>query len=130
LRAGAHSDYGTLTVVAQSGELEGLEIQDRNGTWIPVRSRSSDLVINVGDLLARWTNDRWKSSLHRVVIPDQGTLINPAKPRLSLAYFHQPNWDAKIRCLPSCLQEGQRPIYNDVISGQYLMEKFHSTVKE
>ena len=73
-------------------------------------------VINIGDLMARWTNDRWVSTLHRVV--NDGT----TEARLSLAYFHQPNWHAEITNLTD---EPAR--YPTVRSGPYLMDKFRST---
>ena len=126
LRAGAHSDYGTLTILMQSGAVEGLEIQNRNGDWIPVTGEAPDLIVNIGDLMARWTNNRWVSSVHRVVVPNDAH--SRQQWRLSLAYFHQPDWDAEIRCIPSCLPDEEEPIYPPIRSGRYLMEKFHSTV--
>ncbi len=69
--------------------------------------------------MARWTNDRWSSTLHRVVPK------NYSGSRKTLAFFHQPNWDAKIQCLESC--KGERIKHLDVVSGPYLMQKFKST---
>ena len=126
LRAGAHSDYGTLTILMQSSDSDGLEIQNRNGDWMPVTGEAPDLIVNIGDLMARWTNNRWVSSVHRVVVPDDA--YSREQRRLSLAYFHQPDWNAEIRCIPSCLPDKEQPIYPPIRSGRYLMEKFHSTV--
>ncbi len=126
LRAGAHSDYGTLTILMQSSDSDGLEIQNRNGDWMPVTGEAPDLIVNIGDLMARWTNNRWVSSVHRVVVPDDA--YSRQQRRLSLAYFHQPDWNAEIRCIPSCLPDKEQPIYPPIRSGRYLMEKFHSTV--
>jgi isopenicillin N synthase-like dioxygenase len=126
LRAGAHSDYGTLTILMQSSDSDGLEIQNRNGDWMPVSGEAPDLIVNIGDLMARWTNNRWVSSVHRVVVPDDA--YSRQQRRLSLAYFHQPDWNAEIRCIPSCLPDKEQPIYPPIRSGRYLMEKFHSTV--
>jgi isopenicillin N synthase-like dioxygenase len=126
LRAGAHSDYGTLTILMQSSGSDGLEIQNRNGDWIPVTGEAPDLIVNIGDLMARWTNNRWVSSVHRVVVPDDA--YSRQQRRMSLAYFHQPDWNAEIRCIPSCLPDKEQPIYPPIRSGRYLMEKFHSTV--
>ena len=81
-------------------------------------------VINIGDLMARWTNDRWVSTVHRVVNAD-----GSASRRQSLAFFHQPNWPQEIVCIPSCLAPGETPRYEPVLSGPYLMSKFKSTVK-
>jgi len=126
LRAGAHSDYGTLTILMQSSSSDGLEIQNRNGDWMPVTGEAPDLIVNIGDLMARWTNNRWVSSVHRVVVPDDA--YSRQQRRLSLAYFHQPDWNAEIRCIPSCLPDKEQPIYPPIRSGRYLMAKFHSTV--
>ena len=126
LRAGAHSDYGTLTILMQSSGSDGLEIQNRNGDWMPITGEAPDLIVNIGDLMARWTNNRWVSSVHRVVVPDDA--YSRQQRRLSLAYFHQPDWNAEIRCIPSCLPDKEKPIYPPIRSGRYLMEKFHSTV--
>ena len=73
--------------------------------------------------MARWTNDRWTSTLHRVVIPDDGG----AERRQSFAFFHQPNWDAEIVALEACLATNEAPKYPPVRSGPYLMGKFKST---
>ena len=125
LRAGEHSDYGTLTILMQDSSDEGLEICNRDGIWIPVAIKAPKLIINIGDLMQRWTNNRWISSLHRVVVPSD----NPSqeKYRISIAYFHQPNWDAVIRCIPSCLNHNEKPFYLPIRSGAYLMRKFRST---
>ena len=63
LRAGAHSDYGTLTILMQNSDRDGLEIQNRNGDWVPITGEAPDLIVNIGDLMARWNNDRWISSV-------------------------------------------------------------------
>ena len=113
-RAGAHTDYGSLTILKPQPGSQGLQIA-RNGDWIDVPAPDHAFVINIGDLMARWTADRWVSTLHRVVAkPDQ-----PA--RQSLAFFHQPNWDAEITPLDGSTA------YPPVQSGPYLMAKFRST---
>jgi isopenicillin N synthase-like dioxygenase len=104
----------------------GLQIVGPDGNWRDVPPVPGAFVINIGDLMARWTNDRWVSTLHRVV--------NPAGPaamarRQSFAFFHQPNWHQAIECLPTCLAPGEKPKYEPVFSGPYLMSKFQSTVK-
>src|SRR5206468_2314161 len=64
-RAGAHRDYGCLTLIRS--DASGLEVQTRDGEWLPVEAPAGGYVVNIGDLLARWTNGRWVSTLHRVV---------------------------------------------------------------
>jgi isopenicillin N synthase-like dioxygenase len=100
LRCGAHTDYGALTILASENKPGGLEVLTAEGRWDPVPMIPGTLVINVGDLLARWTNDRWVSSLHRVSNPPREHAIGSR--RQSLAFFFHPNYDAVIECLASC----------------------------
>tara|TARA_Y100000739_G_scaffold81301_1_gene69240 strand:+ start:199 stop:1164 length:966 start_codon:yes stop_codon:yes gene_type:complete len=123
LRAGAHSDYGSLTILLPQEDSTGLEILSRTGDWCPIPVIPNTFIINIGDLMAMWTNDRWVSTLHRVVNSDS------TRKRQSFAYFHQPNWFAEIECLPSCLNPGEKPIYPNTYSGPYLMNKFKSTAQ-
>ena len=122
LRAGAHTDYGTLTVLATDGE-PGLQVRDRAGTWLDVEPVVDGFVVNLGDLMERWTNDRWRSTMHRVVVPED----DPGRRRLSLPFFHNANWDARIECLTG---PGESPRYPPVLAGAHLMSKFRSTVTE
>ena len=126
LRAGAHTDYGSLTILFPDSASGGLEIKLPSGSWQSVPARADTFVINIGDLMARWTNDRWVSTLHRVVNPplDQKTSAR----RQSIVFFQQPNWDAEISCIPTCLRPGESPKYAPVRSGPYLMERFSRTV--
>ena len=110
-RAGAHTDYGALTILLPQPGSQGLQVM-QNGQWVDVPAPADAFVINIGDLMARWTADRWISTLHRVVAkPDQPK-------RLSLAYFHQPNWNAEITPLDGS------DAYPPISFGNYLMEKF------
>ena len=114
-RAGAHTDYGSLTILLPQPGSQGLQVQLPDGDWIDVPAPEDAFVINIGDLMARWTADRWVSTLHRVVAKTN----QPA--RQSLAFFHQPNWDAEITPLDGS------STYAPVKSGPYLVEKFKST---
>jgi len=124
LRAGAHSDYGTLTILRQDDGPGGLEVLAPAGSWIPVPPQRDAFVVNLGDSLARWTNDQWRSTLHRVVVPtgDGGRTA-----RQSIAFFHNANWDAVIECLPTCSGPGNPPRYPPVTAGRHLMDKFRAT---
>jgi isopenicillin N synthase-like dioxygenase len=123
IRAGAHTDYGSLTILLPQAGSRGLEILGRDGAWIEVRPHPGAFIVNIGDLMARWTNGRWTSTLHRVVIPDDGG----TERRQSFAFFHQPNWDAEIVALDACLAANEAPKDPPVRSGPYLMGKFKST---
>lgn len=88
-RAGAHRDYGCLTIIRS--DASGLEAQTRDGEWVDVEPPPGGLVVNIGDLMQRWTNDRWVSTLHRVV-----GVEGEAPRRQSLVFFHNPRADADI----------------------------------
>lgn len=87
-RAGAHRDYGCLTLIRS--DAAGLEVETRSGEWLPVQAPPGGYVVNIGDLLQRWSNDRWVSTLHRVVGDDD------APRRQSLVFFHNPRGDAVV----------------------------------
>lgn len=123
LRAGAHSDYGSLTILLPQEGSKGLQIERPGGVWMDVPPVPGAFVINIGDLMARWTNDRWVSTVHRVVNPTNAD--DARKRRQSFAFFHQPNWFAEI----VNLVPGETTKYEPVLSGPYLMGKFQSTVK-
>ncbi len=126
LRAGAHTDYGSLTILLPQPGSSGLQIFTPEGDWREIAPMDGAFIINIGDLMARWTNDIWISTLHRVVT---GSGAAASARRQSLAFFHQPNWDFDVRCLESCVEPGEVPKYETVKSGPYLMSKFRSTVK-
>jgi isopenicillin N synthase-like dioxygenase len=91
----------------------GLQVLTRRGQWIAVPTTPTTFVVNFGDLLMRWTDDRWLSNLHRVVNPP--LTEGPSRPRLSIAFFNHPNYDVPIACLPS-----QGPAkHPPVLSGEY-----------
>ncbi|MTD13208.1 isopenicillin N synthase family oxygenase [Nakamurella sp. YIM 132087] len=124
-RAGAHTDYGLLTILRQDA-VGGLQVVDKEQNWVDVPSVPGGYVINIGDLMARWTNDRWQSTLHRVVNPVGGAAA--AARRQSVPFFFNANWDAVVSCLPSCLEPGESPKYEPVTAGPHLMGKFRRTV--
>ena len=126
LRAGSHTDYGTLTVLRQDS-VGGLQVLDHHDDWVPVESVPGAFVINIGDLMARWTNDRWRSTLHRVVDPPDGSGARAR--RQSMPFFQNANWSAEIACLPTCLGPGGAPKYQPVLAGPHLMEKFRRSVE-
>ena len=121
-----HTDYGTLTILRQDAAPGGLEIQATDGRWVPIPFEPGTYVVNIGDLMARWTNDRWRSTLHRVVLPPPDS--RGSTERFSLPFFHNANWDALVECLPTCLEPGESPRYPPVRAGTHLMAKFRSTV--
>jgi isopenicillin N synthase-like dioxygenase len=118
LGAGTHTDYGNITLLATDG-VAGLEVRRRDGTWIEAPSVPNALVVNIGDLLMRWTNDIYVSTPHRVRQPELR--------RHSLAFFVDPNPDANVAVLPACLAPGQSPKYPPVTGAEYLRQRLDAT---
>jgi isopenicillin N synthase-like dioxygenase len=108
-RAGAHRDYGCLTIIRS--DAGGLEAETRGGEWLAVAAPPGGFVVNIGDLMQRWTGDRWVSTLHRVVGPDD------APRRQSLVFFHNPRSDAVIETL------GNGAAYEPVTAGEYVLAR-------
>ena len=121
LRAGAHTDYGLLTILNGEDVPGGLQAQTRGGDWLDVATDPHSFVVNIGDLLMRWTNDRWVSNVHRVVNPPDSVAARSR--RLSIAYFQHPNYDASIECIAA---PGQAK-YPPVLSGAYRDETYRQT---
>jgi isopenicillin N synthase-like dioxygenase len=121
LRAGAHTDYGSLTIVKPDDAPGGLQVRGRQGGWIDAPVTPGTFVVNLGDLMAEWTNDRWVSTLHRVVNPPRDKALGSR--RLSLVFFHQPNYDAVIECLPTCTTPDRPPRYGRTTSGEHVWLK-------
>jgi len=115
LRGGAHTDFGGLTLVHGSPSAAGLQVHN-GAEWEDVPIEPGTFVVNLGDLMAQWTNDKWVSTLHRVANPPEGAWDEA---RLSLVFFHQPNYDTLIESLDT-----DRPAkYPPVTSGDHLKRK-------
>jgi len=116
--AGAHTDYGNVTLLATDG-VAGLQVRRRDGGWIDVPALPGAFVCNIGDCLMRWTNDIYQSTPHRV--------LKPAAERYSIAMFLDPNPDALVQAIPSCVAEGSAPRYPAISAHDYLQQRFAST---
>jgi isopenicillin N synthase-like dioxygenase len=126
LRAGAHTDFGALTILAMTEGRGGLEVRMQDGAWAAVLPKKGDLVVNLGDMMQRWTNDVWVSTLHRVAAPAVG---DAQSRRLSFGYFLHPNFDADIRCIESCLGPGETPRHPPISAGEHIRRKIEATHK-
>lgn len=126
VRAGSHSDYGSVTLLFQDSR-GGLQVQSPKGTFVNATPIPGTIVINAGDLLARWSNDSIKSTIHRVVeppAPDDGD-VHPA--RYSIAYFCNPNFSKTIETIPGTLGPDDKALYAPVNSGEYLTKRLAAT---
>ncbi|RYP44709.1 hypothetical protein DL768_008860 [Monosporascus sp. mg162] len=125
VRAGAHSDYGSITLLFQDSR-GGLQVQSPNGAFVDATPIEDTCVVNAGDLLARWSNDMIKSTIHRVVEPPSGDgPIHPA--RYSIAYFCNPNFKSYIAAIPGTYASEKDLKYEGINSGQYLVQRLAAT---
>lgn len=117
---GPHSDYGMVTILF-ADPIPGLQVADDEGRWHDVIAADGALIVNAGDLLAHLTNDRWQSSLHRVLPPDR--FPGGSVKRRSVPFFKEGNLDAVISCLPSCCTPDRPRRYPPVVIGDHLLAK-------
>lgn len=121
LGAGAHTDYGMITLLFQD-EIEGLEVQDKDGNWLPAPAHKDRILINSGDMMNRWTNKNFRSTPHRVK-----PIINGSD-RFSIAMFVDPDSEVLIETLESCFSGEQPNLYPDPITaGEHILEKIRAT---
>lgn len=120
MRMGAHTDYGIVTVL-YADAVPGLEIVGPDGNWHGVTPLPGALLVNLGDLTAQWTNDRWRSTLHRVVPPPAA--CDGSALRRSVAFFFDGNYDALVQCLPTCCSDENPARYAPTTAGDHLIAK-------
>jgi len=125
LRAGAHCDYGSLTILRAEDKPGGLQVLNRAEAWVDVPIAPDSYIVNIGELMARWTNGTWKATLHRVVNPPMAQAA--ASRRLSLVFFHNPNYDAPVAALPGTVAPGEAPLLPATTSGDHLRAQFVRT---
>ncbi len=121
LRTGAHTDFGSLTILCPTPGPGGLQVRMPDDTWRDVQPLPGTLIINLGDMMSRWTNDRWRSTLHRVVNPTDTEAAMSR--RQSIAFFCHPNYDAEIACLDTCLPLGETPRHAPILAGEHMRQK-------
>jgi isopenicillin N synthase-like dioxygenase len=116
--AGTHTDYGNVTLLATDG-VAGLQVRRRDGGWIDVPALPGGFVCNIGDCLMRWSNDVYVSTPHRVQPPE--------RERYSIAFFLDPNPDALVSAIPSCVPAGEAPRHPPITAEAYLRQRFEAT---
>lgn len=127
LRAGAHTDYGAITILRGEDKPGGLQVRTRSGDWLDIHAPDDALVINVGDLLMRWTNDRWLSNVHRVANPPTDAVGQSR--RQSIAFFSNPREDVLISALPTCVDATHPQKYPPILAGQHRIEKIQAALR-
>jgi isopenicillin N synthase-like dioxygenase len=121
LRAGAHTDYGCMTILRTEGAPGGLQVQTRAGDWLEIEAVPGSFVVNLGDMMARWTNDRWQATLHRVAVPPVDRRLGSR--RQTIVFFHDPRGDALIDCIPGCADEDNPARYEPVTALEHVQAK-------
>jgi isopenicillin N synthase-like dioxygenase len=126
LRSGAHTDFGTMTLLFHHGSSEGLEIQRPGDHWLHAPSIPGAAIVNVGDLLSRWSNRQLRSVLHRVV-PPQGEAAQ--RPRYSATLFYEPRHEVVISCLEPCQSPSKPALYPPITAGEHLAARRRETIR-
>lgn len=119
VRAGAHGDINLITLL-MGASTGGLQVLRKDGEWIDAIPEEDELVINVGDMLERHTNNKLKSTIHRVVNPPKEEW---GKPRYSIPFFMHPRSDMKLNCLDECVDENNPKSYEDITAGEFLHQR-------
>ena len=117
--AGPHTDYGAITLLATDG-VPGLEVRLADGSWEPVVAPPGSFIVNLGDMLARWTNGRYASTVHRVV--------GQPRHRWSIPFFVNPDPDTVVECLPSCVDAGHPCRYAPITAGAFLRGRIDGSI--
>ena len=119
VRAGAHEDINLITLLI-GASADGLQILTNQNKWFPVTAIEDDIVVNVGDMLQRLTNNKLKSTTHRVVNPPVALMKTS---RYSVPFFLHPKSEMDLSCLANSIEDGQVKKYDDITAGDYLEER-------
>lgn len=119
VRAGAHGDINLITLL-MGASTGGLQVQRKDGEWIDAIPNEDELVINVGDMLERHTNNKLRSTIHRVVNPPKDEWGNP---RYSIPFFMHPRSEMKLDCLEECISDENPKKYEDITAGEFLHQR-------
>lgn len=122
-RAGVHSDYGSFTLLFQDN-IGGLEVLSLNKEWIAAPAVRDTVLVNIGDLMQRWTNNRFRSTKHRVTIPRDDRI---GQSRYSIALFCHPNDNTEVSCLETCYDDEDPSLYPTISAGNYLLQRLQAT---
>lgn len=117
---GEHTDYGCVTLLLSDSTPGALQVQHKDGTWVNANPIPGAFVVNIGDMIERWTNGLWKSTMHRVIHRGE-------KQRISVPFFYEPNFDAVVKPLRKCVEEsGGTEVHAGSTYGEHLLTKVFS----
>ena len=119
VRAAEHGDINLITLL-MGASADGLQVLRKDGKWIPITALPEQLVVNVGDMLSRHTNNKLKSTIHRVVNPPRELMKTS---RFSIPFFMHPRSGMDLTCLESCIDESNPKLYEDITAGEFLNER-------
>ncbi len=119
VRAAEHTDINLITLL-MGASADGLQVLRRDGQWIPITALPEQIVVNVGDMLSRLTNNRFSSTVHRVVNPPDS---EQHVPRYSIPFFMHPKSGMDLSCLPQCVDAEHPKQYPDITAGEYLNQR-------
>lgn len=119
VRAAEHGDINLITLL-MGASADGLQVLRRDGKWIPITALPEQIVVNIGDMLARLTNDKLKSTIHRVVNPPRELMHTS---RYSIPFFMHPRSEMDLTCLESCIDDQNPKQYPDITAGAFLDER-------
>lgn len=119
--AGAHTDWGAITLLAQD-DIGGLQVQAADGAWLPAVPVPGSFIVNLGDMIPRWTNGRYRSNPHRVINANA-----TGRDRYSIPCFYSPNFYARVEAVPGTVQEDTEPVFTPCTAGEHLEQMYQKT---
>jgi isopenicillin N synthase-like dioxygenase len=119
VRAAEHGDINLITLL-MGASADGLQVLRNDGVWIPITALPDQVVVNVGDMLSRLTNNKLKSTIHRVVNPPRELM---GTSRYSIPFFMHPRSEMDLTCLSNCIEESSPKLYSDITAGEFLNER-------
>ena len=119
VRAAEHGDINLITLL-MGASADGLQVLRRDGKWIPITALPDQIIVNVGDMLSRHTNNKLKSTIHRVVNPPKALMKTS---RFSIPFFMHPRSGMDLTVLPNCIDDDNPKLYDNITAGNFLQER-------
>ncbi|MFY0593203.1 isopenicillin N synthase family dioxygenase [Roseivirga sp.] len=119
VRAAEHGDINLITLL-MGASADGLQVLRRDNKWIPITALPDQIIVNVGDMLSRHTNNKLKSTIHRVVNPPKAQMKTS---RFSIPFFMHPRSDMDLTVLENCIDQDSPKLYDDITAGDFLQQR-------